>query len=287
MKDRQVTKKIAYGVLTVVVFALFMFAGQKICGLQRPQKVFDRRIMFFGDSQIAACRDDTSVTNKLSGLLGEEVYGTAFGGTSMSYTKKDNRLAYTRDCYNMVGLSASILTGDFRIQKNARVTEPATTYFEDEIRWLQYMDFSKTELVFIQHAVNDYQARVPVENDEDPYDSYSYAGALRTAVSNLKKANPDLRIILVSPTYVWYPEVGKTCENYVMNGQILEDFVKKQQELAKELDLEFIDLYHDLYEHSVPDDWMKYSDDGLHPNETGRSLMAERIAEYLRKDQEH
>jgi len=45
--------------------------------------------------------------------------------------------------------------------------------------------------------------------------------------------------------------------------------------------MEFIDMYHDLYPHEEWEDWKRYTRDGMHLNEAGRRLMAEKIAREL------
>ena len=78
-----------------------------------------------------------------------------------------------------------------------------------------------------------------------------------------------------------YTVNGKTCEETDNGGGVLEDYVNADLRLAEELDLEVIDVYHDLYPHEKWEDWKLYSRDGLHPNENGMKLLTEKIAEQL------
>ena len=56
-----------------------------------------------------------------------------------------------------------------------------------------------------------------------------------------------------------------------------------QLRAGEELGIEVIDVYHDFYPHEKWEDKDLYTRDGLHPNEAGRKLLAQRIAEELRK----
>ena len=48
--------------------------------------------------------------------------------------------------------------------------------------------------------------------------------------------------------------------------------------------MEVLDIYHDFYTHEQWEDYTLYTLDGLHPNDDGRKMIAERIAEYLKNN---
>jgi lysophospholipase L1-like esterase len=169
------------------------------------------------------------------------------------------------------------------VQQATRIRESFTEYFDETIDGLEEIDFSKVEIVLIQHGLNDYYSGIPLDNEEDPYDDYTVQGALRNAITTLQKNYPDLRIILATPTYSWYRAGMQTCEEFNAGYGFLEDYVEAQIAVAKELGVETIDLYHDLYPHEKWEDWEIYTRDGLHPNDEGRTLIAQRLAEYLRE----
>ena len=86
---------------------------------------------------------------------------------------------------------------------------------------------------------------------------------------------------MVSPIYTWYTAKGTTCQEEDQGGGVLEVYVEALERAAGELELEFIDMYHDLYPHEEWEDWKRYTRDGMHLNEAGRRLMAEKIAREL------
>lgn len=242
--------------------------------------------MMMGDSIPGECRDETSVTSKLGGLLGETVFNGSLGGTTMGKVDVSGRLGYTKDNLSMQAFSQSIATKDFGVQQTVYSREAASDYFTVAIDMIETVDFDHLEILLIEHGINDYHAGIPIENEENPYDVYTFSGALRSTIETLQKAYPDLRIILVTPTYSWYPynDIPElTCEEYDLGGGVLEDYVTAEMEIARKMSVEVIDLYHNLYSHEQWSDWETYTRDGLHPNEHGRELIARRLYDYLKK----
>lgn len=272
-------ERIVYGIAAIVCFGLLLWFTclRQESGLRRQ----DVRIVVFGDSIPGECRDETSVTVKLQELLGVPVYNSALGGTCFGRTDTEMRLSYTKDCLNMVALAPAIQAGDFGVQRSTRIRESATEYFPETIEGLAEIDFEAVEIVFIEYGLNDYHAGVPLYNEDDPYDEYTLAGAIRSSVRTLRKAYPHLRIIMVTPTYVWYTYQGITCEEYNPGGGTLDLYVDTELQVAGELGVEIIDVYHDFYPHETWEDWQLYTRDGMHPNEAGRELLAQTLADYL------
>jgi len=239
------------------------------------------QIVTFGDSVFGEIRDDTAVPAQLQELLGKTVYNAALGGTCMARQDTEKRLDYTKDSMSLAGLAKAVWAEDFGVQQAARIRESNTQYFPEVIDGLEAVDFGQVETILIQQGLNDYHAGAPMDNPEDPYDEYTFLGALRSAVRAFRKANPKIRIVLITPTYTWYTFTGQTCEEADQGGGVLEDYVEAELRTAQELAIEAVDVYHDFFPHDVWEDWELYTRDGLHPNETGRRMLAEKLAEVL------
>ncbi len=274
--DRQ---KMIYGVIGAVLFCVLFF----ITFRTRAEEI-DRqtvKIVTFGDSVLGEIRDETAVPAQLQMLLGEPVYNAAFGGTCMAKLGADGMFNDTRDCLSLVELAKAVWADDFGVQQAARIRESNTEYFPEVLDGLEAIDFRQVEVVLIQQGLNDFHAGVPLEDPEAPYDEYTFLGALRSAVSAFRKANPAVRIILVTPTYTWYLDRKLTCEEIDQGGGVMEAYVEAELRAAEELGIEVINVYHDFFPHETWEDWQLYSRDGLHPNEAGREKLALKIAEAL------
>ena len=279
MGRRSGRQSIVYGILGVLLFgALYLNGFQDGSQEQRPAE-----IVTFGDSVFGLVRDETAIPAQLEKLLGKKVYNAALGGTAMARQEQDRRLDYPKGALSLTGLTESLLAGDFGPQQTVRMRESATDYFPEVIDGLQQVDFSQVDTVLIQYGVNDYHVGTEIDNPEDPYDVYTFLGALRTAVRSLREINPALRIVMVTPTYAWliYSDPPLTYQEADQGGGTLDEYVDAAIGAAKELDIEVIDVYYDFYPHENWEDWRLYTTDGLHPNEEGRRKLAEYIAEAL------
>lgn len=241
-------------------------------------------IVCLGDSILGMVRDHTSITSLLEQELGNAVFNGAMGGTSMSRMQEDRSLSFQKDGLSMAALSLAIGYQDFGVQKTIRIQEAGTEYFTDMLREMEQIDFSQVQILIIEHGINDYNAGVPIYREEDPYDPYSFTGALRLAITTLQKQYPDLKIYLLTPTYCWFLALEETCEEWNSGYGVLKDYVDAEKQVAGELGVEVIDVYLNGYSHENWEDWKLYTIDGLHPNEEGRKLIAQRVAQAIQKD---
>lgn len=270
-------KIVIYGLISFLLFFGLLAVGFLAPEYRRQKAKEPVQIVTFGDSVFGMVRDETAVPCQIGEKLGKTVYNAAFGGTMAARTDWEYRLTYTKDTLSLVGLMKSVEGDDFGVQQAAHIRESMTEYFPEVIDGLAKVDFPGVETVLIQHGLNDYYAGVPIENPENAYDTYSYSGALRTAVSILQEKYPRIRVYLVTPTYSWAVPKEQTCEELNTGYGVLEDYVEAQYRVAEEFGIEVIDLYHDFFPHEQWSDWELYTTDGLHPNEAGREKMAEAI----------
>lgn len=276
-------ERIVYGAVAALLLAMLAaFTLRDRSDRMDPSQV---QIVVFGDSLCGMERDETSIPTQIGELMGMTVFNGAFGGTCVSRIDGEHRLDRYGDSLSLIGLTKAVATDDFGVQQSSKIRGNGTEYFEEAVDRLERIDFSAVELLLIMHGLNDYNSGVPIRNEEDPYDEYTFLGAFRSSLEYLQRANPKMRIVLVTPTYTWYLGIEQTCEEYDAGYGVQEDYIRAEMELAQELGIEVIDVYHDVYTHENWGDWALYTIDGLHPNEDARSLLAGIIAEYLKQSQ--
>lgn len=275
-------KKNAYLGISALLF-LGLTAGFVIA--DRLQKK-EYRIVCLGDSIIGNVRDDTSIAAILEESLGMSVYNGAFGGTTASARNWEERASIGMDSISLTELTDAICYGDFSVP-NASINSFSTMeYFPKAVFGFNRVDLNKVEVLVIEHGVNDYLVGAPLDNEEDPYDVYTFGGSLRYTLRELKKERPVIRILLCTPTYCWFLADEVTCEERDLGGGCLEDYVNLELEIAREFGVDVLDNYHDSGIGGSFENWSEYTEDGLHLNEEGRRLIAGRMAEAIHRMEE-
>ena len=278
-KKKEIILKLIAGMLAVLVFL----------GLVSGAKEFDKgvdttyEIVFLGDSNIGNYQDETGIVAKLEKRLGKPVLNGGFGGSTMSCIYRE-KTEYSV-ALSMYQLAASISNKNFGVQKSAIDVLNRTNglgYFENTVEKLAKVDFDNVKILIIEHGVNDYLSGVTIENGRNPDDVNTFKGAVKEIITILQREYPNMRIILVTPSYCApYAESEgyRNCEMYDYGGGYLEDYVNAEIEVAKEMNVEVIDLYHEMGIDG--DNFLEYFMDGLHYTEETRDIVADIIADYI------
>ena len=270
---------IKYGLSGIVVFLVLVLVLLGDRWFPKASAVEEYVLM--GDSIFGQLQGEGAVTTLVEELTQTRVCNAALGGTSLCYLGEEGHDGYTKDVLSLEALSRAIATRDFGAQQTVHIRENGTEHFDETIDYLETIDFQQTKILFLCYGINDYHAGVPIENEKNPMDVRTFSGALRSTLQFLKEAYPDLRVVLITPTYSWYPGLGLTCEEYDLGGGNLEDYVNAEMAVAGEYGVECVDIFHGFYAHEQFEDWKMYTSDGVHPNDLGREMLAEMLASYL------
>lgn len=273
-------KFFSYGIISVIILAA-LGAWRLFLGSAAAKNSAEYKVVFLGDSLFGQVRDESSVPALVSAHLEVSAYNGCFGGTDAARIASDKGLSPKKGLLSLDALAVAVTTGEFGAQHTLRIKENGTAHFAGTIEELSAIDFKKTDILVLEFGTNDYFDGVPLYNGEEPEDGYSFYGALKGAVRRIQGKYPDIRILLVSPTYHWIVSQSQTCEEWNVGEGLLEDYVAVEERVARETGIEFLDIYHDFYPHDTWDDYIAYTLDGVHPNDAGREKIAGKIAEYL------
>lgn len=260
-----------------------------IC-LWKPNGKMQYDIVILGDSVMANSLDymGKSIHGHLQEQLGKRVFNGAFGGSRMANTDYES-LSFCISEWSMANLANSICERDWSSAKAAmsfayyyrRNNKQVFENYDKKMDTLSRIDFSEVEVLIIEHGTNDYNAGVMIDNENNLYDTNTFAGALRKSLKMLKETYPNLRIILVTSSYceIIGDEIYSS-DDKDWGGGLLYQYVEKEIEIANQLGVEVIDMYHNS---GINKDTVgMYTVDGLHLTEAGIVLWGDSIADYLK-----
>jgi len=269
LKQKGLKHLVKQGVLTILGAAICLLA---VCFTFQKKQPFEYPVVLFGDSVIANDYVGKELDEMLSDKLEKKVFNAGFGGSYLCNQNTDFYDTCGDESLSMEELSMSIVSGDFLAQKTAIARASRLDYYEARLELLSQIDFSKTEIVILEHGVNDYAMQIPPEQFEE---------TLRDIIKRFKKNYPDMEIVICSPSYCYIVRDGEDlyCDTYEMGPHTLEEYVNVEKKVCMEEQIIFVDNYHDSPIHK--ESLEEYSLDGLHMNEAGREVLAGNILEAL------
>ncbi|MGL5328161.1 MAG: hypothetical protein ACRDD7_02755 [Peptostreptococcaceae bacterium] len=236
-----------------------------------------KTIVNFGDSIFGNIRDNTSITNYLSQLSGATCYNVAFGGCRMSWHENSSW-----DAFSMYNLAGAICDRNFTLQDrhiNDNVEFPS--YFRESLDLLKSIDFSKVDYITIAYGTNDYSAGVNINNLSNLIDCKTYEGALRYSLKKICETYPNIKILVLTPTYRFDGVLDSDSE--LINGKTLIDFVNSTILVSKELKIPCLDNYNELGINKYNRNSFFITNDKVHLNEKARYKIANRIKQICIK----
>ncbi len=143
----------------------------------------------------------------------------------------------------------------------------------------RYKEIRKdADFIVVFGGTNDYGFNTPLGSEDDRTD-VSFYGALYEMLTGLKKDHPDAVIVFMTPLHRC--EFGGLKYDKQKNeaGHTLDHYIKAIKKRCAELEIPVIDS-NAVYGMNPSDEYVKnnYLTDGLHPNEEGHKILAERIA---------
>lgn len=131
------------------------------------------------------------------------------------------------------------------------------------------------DVISIFGGTNDYEANVPLGDMSDS-DMTHFIPAFNNILKQLCKQNGRAFVITPTKRTSIYPDRNKI-------NLTLEDYVNAEIELCRKYGVPVLDLYHEFqYTSASSDEYKdKYMPDGLHPNQNGRKLLAQRISRFI------
>src|SRR5699024_2290139 len=230
----------------------------------------DKTIVCFGDSITGRYSYPNAYPTYISERVGSTVHNVGLSGARMIVFDSGY------DAFSMVGIVDAIITNDFSSQdENVDINHN----YPEKLQTLKSIDFNKVDIVTIFYGTNDFNSVVPkLDNEQDEFDQTTVLGAARHAVRELQKVFPHLKIVLLSTTWRTVGE-GYADDESGRFGHMMIDLVNGLKGVSELHHIPFINMYNGLGLNQY--NYETYLIDGLHPNPTGRKLIADRISSQL------
>lgn len=241
-------------------------------------------IVNFGDSIFGKRRPPNDISTAIANATGATVYNCAFGGCRMA--KHDSSRLSTWGQFSMFELADAIADDDWTGQDAAiedAEWNDRPDYFAETLTLLKSIDFSQVDIATIAYGTNDFTAAIPLDDNNNPLSTSTFAGALRYSIETLLTAFPNLRIICCGQCYRWWDNSGEFVDDsntYEVGNQTLPEFVAKTADVAKEYNLPFIDNYN-VGIGKFTRSYYFSGADTTHPNNIGTKLIAQHIIKEL------
>lgn len=201
----------------------------------------DYAILNMGDSIYGLNPKPYDLSSVIESVTGKKTANCGFGGTRAAV---HSLTEYNK--FSLYNLADAIYSEDYTTQDEADFSALGSGYYyKYNLRTLESIDFDKLYALTIAYGTNDWNASVPIDNENDPMDTDTFKGALRYSISKIQGKYPKLLIILVAPLFRTFSSEQKDSNTKTnSNGKTLVDFVEAIKEVADEYELPFIDMYH-------------------------------------------
>jgi len=244
-------------------------------------------IVVFGNAPFA---DDRGSSDNLASLIAKEtgatVYNCSISGSYLAaqHTNFDPTLA-PMDAYCLywlVNLAAGVPLDGYYNDAAEALGDKTPPEAEEVVNTLKTLDFNTIDTVAIMYDATDYLMGNAMYNDDNPTDPTQFTGNLEASLEVLQRLYPQIRIIVMSPTYAYaIDEDGNyvSSDIYIYNGRdVLSTYVIKECYSSNLHSVSFMD---NLYGSITEDNAKEYLTDNLHLNVKGRKLIAKRFEYFL------
>lgn len=251
----------------------------------KKEKDDDLRILFVGNGSLAENKSaDTNLANIVQAKTGATVYNCAIPNTYMSMKNETYSGSYPYDAFSFYYLCTLFTFGNTDTLAWAeRDLDGLPQEVKESTDLLQTIDYSELDVLCIYYDGADYLDQRKVNDPDNETAPTTFCGALTSGIGLVKELCPNVRIIVMSPSYVYVvDESGNYTSSF--NKDILEEplstYVGLEAQTCIANSVSFVDnFYGSIYE-EIADDYLK---DNILLNEKGHALLADRFLDALNK----
>ena len=236
----------------------------------------------FGDSIFGNANQWHDIPHFLSEKSDNTVLNGAFGGCRMSVHSGNY------DAFSMYRLAYSVVNDDWTRQ-DAALADPEfepPAYAAQHLANLKDTDFDKVDFITIAYGTNDWRGGNALDDQNNPTNTSTIAGALRYSLNLLMDAFKQIDVYVLSPLWRVVEQEGDTeghptgyCD-IVSNGTYyLKDVCDTLKSVCDEYHVTYVDDFNlgiNRY------NWEHWLSDGTHTTDNGKILVADNLVKNIK-----
>ncbi|MCM1326191.1 MAG: SGNH/GDSL hydrolase family protein [Bacteroidales bacterium] len=237
-------------------------------------------ILVFGNHPFSDDRDsEDSLANIIAREADATVYNCAVSNSCMSsQLYAFSASEYPMDAYSFYWLVTLAVTGankTYYTKAAAALGENTPPEAQEVYDTLTTLDLNTIDVAVIMYDATDYFLWRNPCNPDNATDITTFAGNLEAGIEMLQEHYPNIRIIVMSPTYAYVDVDGEyvSSDLYVVNGEhTLPSYLGEESNSTLMRSVTLVDnLYGSVHEENAH----LYLRDNLHLNVEGRKVVAD------------
>lgn len=243
----------------------------------------DMTILMFGNSPLTDDRDsEDGLANMIAAYTGANVINCAVSDSYMGAVQypyradQDPMDIYTP--YWLVALNLYINVMKSFEESKIEMGESLPAEAEEVVETMSTLDLNTVDVIVFMYDGADYLLGHKAYNADNTIDLLTFNGNMEATIELIQNYYPHIRIIVMSPTYVFgVDENGNyiSSDDQTYNDQdFLYDYTIYQYESCLRKGVTYVD---NLYGTITEENASEYLTDNIHLNAEGRRLMADRL----------
>ena len=246
-------------------------------------------IVVFGNAPFAEDRDSKdNLANMIADASGATVYNCSVTGSYLAsewpFFNANEKPMDAYCFYWLVTLATSGANTQYYVDAANVLGGNIPPDAQEVYDTLTTLDFGTVDVIAVMYDATDYLMGHEMYDDANPTNIQQFTGNLEAGIELLQDTYPNIRIIVLSPTYAYAidEETGEyvSSDIYRYGQDVLSTYVIKQYSSCASRGVSFVDnLYGTITEDNAED----YLTDNLHLNVKGRKLIAKRFMDALNR----
>lgn len=237
-------------------------------------------ILCLGNDPFSLNKGETGLAEQIEAKSGSVVYNGAFTSSTVTAVYPAYQNDYYMDAFSLSYLADGLCTGDFSLIR-AAANYSYDPDFIPTVEMLQDLDMNSVDILCIMYDGIDYVNKMTSDDPNDPYSIIAYTGALRTAIEQVQKTYPFIRIVVMSHTFCFSVSEEGNFQNgdrVDLGNGTLSHYLRKEIDVTGDCGVSFIDNF---YGSVNEDNYLDYMTDYIHFNDAGRELLARRFVDCI------